>query len=338
MQPSRLELVPTRAAAPAERVERTVKAGLRWVSAVNQSRLKAVLDPLYEASARTLLRGVKPSAALAQARYADNLFFDYRARAAKVQYRIEDWDWSEARPELLTARQRAFLQGSTIGETSGFAVGAGFLHTFRNDPELGSFFGIWFTEELNHYWGYHRYLERMGEGFTAERKLAVTGVDFRAYTDDVFEMAAANMYQELVAYLIYRSFARQVGDPFLSRMIDAFAKDELRHYKFYESVVARTLQRQPEKRYLALKHFLKATTPVNQVSGGPRQTLSYLAGAAYYFRKPEFDFLVKQVGFLFGEGLEPSFAFFYRRHLDPCARCGAEVFRCPCPDFERAAA
>lgn len=318
--------------------ERALKLGLRYVSALNQSRAKVVLDPVYEGFAAAVLQGVPLSPALAQRRFDDNLFFEYRGIAKKLQYSIDDWDWSDVRPELLTPRQRAFLHGSTIGETSGFAVGAGFLHAFRNDPELGSFFGVWFSEELNHYWGYHRYMEKMGEGYSRARKEEVTGVDFRAYCDDPFEMAAANMYQELVAYLIYRSYAKQVNDPFLARMVSTFAKDELRHYKFYENVVARQIQRDPSFRKLVLKHFFKATTPMNQVSGGAGKTVGYLSGAAFYFRKPEFDFLLKQTEYLFGSSLEKLLAFFYRRHLEPCAQCGKEVFQCACARFEPVAA
>lgn len=317
-----------------DQAERLLKAGLRYVSAVNQSRAKALLDPIYALAADALVREVPLSEKLRATRYEENLFFAYRETARKLAYSIDDWDWSQARPELLTARQRAFLHGSTIGETSGFAVGAGFLHAFRNDPELGSFFGIWFSEELNHYWGYHRYMEKLGEGYDPDRKEAITGVHFRAYSDDAMEMAAANMYQELVAYLIYRSFARQVADPFLKNMVDTFAKDELRHYKFYQSVVARQIQREPGFRKLVLKHFFKATTPMNQVSGGARKTVGYLSTAAFYFRRREFEFLLKQAEFLLGTRLEELFSFFYRRHLPPCDGCGAEVFLCGCERYD----
>ena len=317
-----------------ERAERSLKTALRWVSAMNQSPAKFVLDPIYEATADWLVRDVQLSSALREKRFEDNLYFNYLNTARRVQYSIDDWDWSSARPELLTPRQRAFLHGSTIGETSGFAVGAGFLHAFRNDPELGSFFGIWFSEELNHYWGYHRYMEKLGEGYDRARKEAVTGVEFRAYTQDPLEMAAANMYQELVAYLIYRSFARQARDPFLATLVDTFAKDELRHYKFYEEVVARQIQREPRFRRLVLKHFFKATTPMNQVSGGARKTIGYLSNAAFYLRAPEFQFLLKQTHFLFGHSFEGLLSFFYRRHLPPCDSCGREVFRCDCATYD----
>jgi hypothetical protein len=318
-------------------LEHGLKAFFRYVSSVNQTPLGAtVLDPVYETAARTALRGIEPSAKLMEGDYSENLFFRYRGIAARVQYQIDSWDFTEARPELLTPRQRTLLHSVALGETSGFAVGAGFLRSFRNDPELGSFFGIWFTEELNHYWGYHRYLERMGEAWDATRKRDVTGVDFRDYSDDALEVAAANMYQELIAFLLYRSFARQVRDPFLGKMVAQFAKDEMRHYKFYQHVVAREIQRNPDFRVLVLKHFFKATTPVNQVSGGASAVVDHLSAAAFYFRKPEFDFLLEQNQFLFGASFESLFRFFYRRHLPPCATCDREVFECACEEYETA--
>ena len=60
-----------------------------------------------------------------------------------------------------------------LGETSGAAVSDGFLRAFRTNPELAAFFGTWFTEELNHFLGYHMYLRQMGEPWPAARGLAV---------------------------------------------------------------------------------------------------------------------------------------------------------------------
>ena len=62
-------------------------------------------------------------------------------------------------------------------------------------------------------------------------------------------------------------------DPFLAAMLQQFAKDELRHYKLYQQFVARRIQRDPKFRRVVLKVFLKATSPLNQVSGGPAQFL-----------------------------------------------------------------
>jgi hypothetical protein len=322
----------------AQSVERSFKKVLRYVSSVNQSRLKVVLDPVHEAAAAAMLWNVEPSRELLDKRFEDNLYFKYKAASSKLSWSIEDFDFSEARPELLSDRQRTIVHSFARGETSGFTVGAGFLSAFRNLPELGSFFGIWFTEELNHYWGYHRYLERMGEGWQLEKKQEVTAVEFLDYASDPYEVAAANMYQELIAFLVYSSFARQAKDPFLARMVATFAKDELRHYKFYEHVTAREIQRRPEFRKVVLKHFLKATTPMNQVSGGPSKVVDHLSLAGFYFRKREFDFLLKQNAYLFGDTFEQPFEFFYRRHLPPCGSCGLEVFRCACTQLEEAAA
>jgi hypothetical protein len=315
-------------------LERGLKTALRYVSSVNQSRLKVVLDPIYETAATAVLRGVERSPELLAKRFDENLYFKYRDQSRRLTYSIDDWDFTDAKPELLTERQRRIVHSFAIGETSGFAVGAGFLSSFRNLPELGSFFGIWFTEELNHYWGFHRYLERMGEAWSLEKKTAVTGVEFLDYSKDPLEVAAANMYQELIAYLVYGSFAQHVGDPFLARMMARFAKDELRHFKFYEAVVAREIQRDPAFRSVVLKHFFKATTPMNQVSGGAAKVVDHLSLAAFYFRKPSFDYLLGRNAYLFGASLEELFSFFYRRHLPPCGTCGAEVFRCECTTLE----
>lgn len=314
--------------------DKAFKGGLRYVAAINQSRAKWVLDPVYEFIAGRLLDKVPLSPALLAKKYDDNLFFKYQQASRRLSWSIEDWDFSKARPELLTPRQAKLVHSFATGETSGFAVGAGFLNAFRNSPELGAFFGVWFTEELNHYFGYHRYLERMGQGWSKERKEDVTGVEFLPYSKNPMEVAAANMYQELIGYLVYRSFARQCRDPFLAKLVTKFSKDELRHYKFYQAVVARQIQREPKFRILVLKHFFKATTPLNQVSGGPGRVVEHLTGASFYFRKPEYDFMLRQTRFLFGHDFEKLFRYFYSNHLPPCAFCHKEVFLCECEFFE----
>ena len=75
---------------------------------------------------------------------------------------------------------------------------------------------------------------------------------------------------------------------------------------------------------------------MNQVSGGPSKVVDHLSLAGFYFRKKEFDFLLKQNAYLFGDSFERQFEFFYRRHLPPCASCGLEVFRCGCEVLEAA--
>jgi hypothetical protein len=174
----------------------------------------------------------------------------------------------------------------------------------------------------------------MDEAWSPRRKTDVTDVEFRDYADDPLEVAAANMYQELIAYLVYRSFARCARDPFLARMVEQFAKDELRHYRFYAHVVTRAIRRDPDFRVVVLKHFLKATTPLNQVSGGPSATVEHLSAASFYFRRAEFEYLLKQNDALFGASFAEAFSFFYRRHVPPCPACAQEVFLCACEDIE----
>ncbi len=146
------------------------------------------------------------------------------------------------------------------------------------------------------------------------------------------------MYQELAAYLVYRSFASQCTDPFLAKMVDRFAKDELRHYKFYETVLARRIQRDPPFRKIVLKHFLKATSPMNQVSGSAKTALGHIMRTAFFVRRREFDFMLKRCEFLFGASLEEYFTFFYKGHLQACAQCEEEVFLCGCEQFDPATA
>src|SRR5690606_14554832 len=185
-------------------LERGFRRSAMWAYALNQSRAKVVMDPIYLAVARALLRGHGPSEALMRDRFPSNLFFPYRAASRKLQYFVEDWDWSEARPELLTPRQRQMMHTVALGETSGSAVADGFLRAFRTNPELAAFFGLWFTEELNHFIGYHLYLRKMGEAWPAERGLQVAETEVLPYADDPMEIAACNMYQELLGFLIYR--------------------------------------------------------------------------------------------------------------------------------------
>ncbi|MHB1843989.1 MAG: hypothetical protein ACYCWW_04015 [Deltaproteobacteria bacterium] len=306
-----------------------------YLSAMNQSRAKVVFDPIYELVARALLRDDPPmSPKLLEKRYPEILFLDYRARNRKLAYYVEDWDFSLARPELLTPRQRQMMHTVALGETSGAAVGDGFLRAFRTIPDLAAFFGVWFVEELNHFLGYHRYLERMNEAWPQERALAVAEVEFRPYSDDPMELAACNMYQELLGYLIYRSFGQQARDPFLSKMLTRFAKDELRHYIYYQDVVGRHLQAHPGFRRTILKVFLKATSPFNQVSGGPKQFVEHLRRGIFYFRKAEFDYFGDQLELLLGKRLDGFFGRYFEGQLPPCQSCQKELYLCGCEEYE----
>jgi len=306
-----------------------------WAYAMNQSRAKVVMDPIYLAVAKRLLEGTSgPSARLMNEKFPDNLYVPYRAQSRKLQYFIEDWDWTAARPELLTPRQRQTMHTVALGETSGAAVSDGFLRAFRTEPELAAFFGNWFTEELNHFVGYHMYLRKMGEPWPGERAMEVAEVDVLPYADDAMEIAACNMYQELLGFLIYRSLSKQVKDPFLSKMLAQFAKDECRHFRFYQDVVARHTQRHPEFRAVVLKTFLKATSPYNQVSGGPANVLDHLSIGAFYFRKREYEYFLKENEYLFGTDLRTFWNWYFRGVVPPCAFCSKEPYQCECEHFE----
>jgi len=318
-----------------QKLSTSLRAAARYVYAVNQSPVKVVLDPIYEGVAATLLRGTPgPSSELMNKAFPDNLFLEYRERARKIQYFIEDLDFKQARPELLTPRQRRMMHTVTLGETSGAAVADGFLRAFRTLPEVAAFFGVWFVEELNHFMGYHNYLAQMGEGWPEERGMAVAKVDFRPYAEDPMEICACNMYQELLGYLVYRSFGKQVRDPFLANLLQRFAKDELRHYKFYQDVVARHLQKNPDFRKVVLKVFFKATSPFNQVSGSYSNVIENLKNGIYYFRKPEFDYFMSQLEFLVGKDLTGVFSWFFRDHIPACTLCKQDVHLCACEDYE----
>lgn len=271
---------------------------------------------------------------LAARTFEDNMYDAYRQRARKTQYFVEDWDFSEARPDLLTSKERQFVHTTTLGETSGMAVSDGFLRAFRTSPELGPFFGTWFVEELNHLRGFHAYVAKMGERWPADKVHAVAEVEFRPYSDDVNEIAACNAFQELVAYLVYRSFGAQVKDPFLAKMVKTFAKDELRHFRFYQDVVARQIQREPSFRATVLKVFLKATTPYNQVSGSPSRTLEHIENGLFFFRKAEYDYFLDQVEFLLGTRLESLFDVYFTQLSTTCPQCRTLTFRCECKELE----
>jgi hypothetical protein len=316
-------------------LERGFRRSAMWAYALNQSRAKIVMDPIYLTVARTLLRGTPgPSEKLLKEKYPSNLYFPYRALSRKLQYFIEDWDWEEARPELLTSRQRQMMHTVALGETSGAAVADGFLRAFRTNPELAAFFGTWFTEELNHFIGYHMYLRKMDEPWPAARGLQVAEVEVLPYADDPMEVAACNMYQELVGFLVYRSFAKQVKDPFLSKMLAQFAKDECRHFRFYQDVVARHLQQNPSFRPVVLKVFLKATSPYNQISGGPANVLDHLAMGAFYFRKPEYDYFLRENEYLFGTQLRGFWDWYFKGVIEPCKFCSKAPYQCSCEHFE----
>ncbi len=315
-------------------LEKTLRQAALFAFALNQSKARTVMDPIYLGVAKALLRGVPPGKELMERQVPENLFFPYREQNRKLQYFIEDWDFTQARPELLTARQRDLMHTVALGETSGAAVGDGFLRSFRTIPELAAFFGTWFVEELNHFLGYHYYLEIMGERWPDQRGLDVAKVEFEPYSDNPYEVAACNMYQELIGYLIYRQFGKQARDPFLAKMLTRFAKDELRHYIFYQGVVIKQIQREPKFRAVVLKTFLKATSPFNQVSGGLLQVIDHLKRGSYYFRKSEYDYLLNQVEFLCGDRMEDFFRWFFKGLLPDCTLCGNQPYQCTCEVLE----
>lgn len=315
-------------------LERGFRRSAMWAYAMNQSRAKVVMDPIYLGVAKALLRGTRPSEKLMKERFPSNLYFPYRAKSRKLQYFIEDWDFSEARPDLLTPRQRQMMHTVALGETSGSAVADGFLRTFRTSPELAAFFGTWFTEELNHFIGYHMYLRQMGEPWPAARGLEVAETEVLVYADDPMEVAACNMYQELIGFLVYRSFAKQVKDPFLGKMLAQFAKDECRHFRFYEDVVARHIQKDPSFRAVVLKVFLKATSPYNQVSGSAANVLDHLAMGAFYFRKPEYEYFLGENEYLLGTSLRGFWDWYFKGVVPPCTFCSKEAYQCSCEHFE----
>jgi hypothetical protein len=213
-------------------------------------------------------------------------------------------------------------------------VSDGFLRAFRTEPELAAFFGNWFTEELNHFAGYHMYLLKMGEPWPGERGLEVALSEVIPYADDPMEVAACNMYQELLGFLIYRSLAKQVKDPFLGKMLAQFAKDECRHFRFYQDVVARHMQSHPEFRPVVLKVFLKATSPYNQVSGGPANVLDHLSIGAFYFRKREYEYFLRENEYLLGTDLREFWDWYFKGVIDPCTFCRKETYQCECEHFE----
>ncbi len=316
-------------------LEKGFRRSAMWAYAMNQSRAKVVMDPIYLGVARALLRGTRgPSDKLLREKLPSNLYFPYRALSRKLQYFIEDWDFDEARPDLLNARQRQMMHTVALGETSGSAVSDGFLRAFRTNPELAAFFGTWFTEELNHFIGYHMYLRKMGEAWPAARGLEVAETEVLVYADDPMEVAACNMYQELLGFLVYRSFAKQVKDPFLGRMLAQFAKDECRHFRFYQDVVARHLQQNPSFRPVVLKVFLKATSPYNQVSGSPSNVLDHLAMGAFYFRKPEYEYFLRENHYLLGTDLRSFWDWYFKGVVPPCTFCKKETYQCSCEHFE----
>ena len=316
-------------------LEQTFRSIAKYAYALNQGPARHVMDPIYEAiCARLVPDSIPLSKGLASADLDGNLYFRYRGASRKLTYFIEDWDFSQARPDLLTTRQKQMMHTVALGETSGSAVADGFLRAFRTDPELAAFFGTWFTEELNHFIGYHLYLHRMGETWPGQRGLDVARVEWTPYARDPRELAAANMYQELIGFLVYSGFSRQAKDPFLARMLLQFAKDELRHYKFYQQVVARKIRAEPRFRRTVLKVILKATTPYNQVSGGTNNTLHHLELGSFYFRKREYDLFLREVEYLLGTRLQGFFDWFFKGIAPPCTYCGLELAQCACEHYE----
>ena len=147
-----------------ERARKILEHGFRRSAmvayALNQSRAKVVMDPIYLAVARTLLRGHERPSEKLPAPSSPPTCSSRTARFAQAAVLRRRLGLRRRAARALTPRQRQMMHTVALGETSGAAVADGFLRAFRTHPELAAFFGAWFTEELNHFFGYHLYLGR----------------------------------------------------------------------------------------------------------------------------------------------------------------------------------
>jgi hypothetical protein len=68
-------------------LEKGFRRSAMWAYALNQSRAKVVMDPIYLGVAKTLLRGTRaPSEKLSSEKFPTNLYFPYRALSRRLQY------------------------------------------------------------------------------------------------------------------------------------------------------------------------------------------------------------------------------------------------------------
>ena len=66
-------------------LEKTFRRSAMWAYALNQSRAKIVMDPIYLAVAKRLLRDTSgPSTKLLSEKFPENLYFPYRAQSRKL--------------------------------------------------------------------------------------------------------------------------------------------------------------------------------------------------------------------------------------------------------------
>jgi hypothetical protein len=72
-----------------DRFEKLLRRSAMWAYALNQSRAKVVMDPIYLATAKMLLRGTnQPSTKLMTETFAPNLYLPYRSLSRKLAYWI----------------------------------------------------------------------------------------------------------------------------------------------------------------------------------------------------------------------------------------------------------
>lgn len=90
-------------------LEKAFRRSAMWAYALNQSRAKVVMDPIYLVIAKRLLRGTTgPSAKLLTERFPQNLYFPYRAQSRKLAYdkRIDIDEWAKALIGMQGGRRR----------------------------------------------------------------------------------------------------------------------------------------------------------------------------------------------------------------------------------------
>jgi acyl-[acyl-carrier-protein] desaturase len=188
------------------------------------------------------------------------------SRSARRQWSVEDLQWTEIRPDMLTRTDRSVVRFITFIEDHI----PGYLSYFFNlfpmagddlsveefcfNREYFRFLIAWAHDEERHASVLTRYQIESGisDPDTLQKELAEEGSKkFTLHYEHPVQAFSYALVQEKATQLFYQRFREVVTEPVLRDLLGRLARDEARHFAFYSDLVGEYVRR----------HGLGATVP-----------------------------------------------------------------------------
>ena len=167
---------------------------------------------------------------------------------------LTGFEWDRIRPELAlrTPEALAKLRDAALIESYHPVHIPHLMRVLWDDVEATSILSIEMFEGFRHFHGLRSYLDRVGyepsiteEELVAVRRRALELLEARAHSDDPIPLLVDFMGSEHFAGFFFTRLAREVEEPVLRTILDAFARDEFRHTQGIADVLERRVRRDP---------------------------------------------------------------------------------------------